>query len=134
MQKGRKKILILDDDYSLLDALSTVFESENFSTITLSQLEEIDIEHDICLLNPDVILLDINFGKHDGMVICKKLKNNPLTSHFKVILMSAGDYEGRIADCQYDDYIQKPFNIRTLLDKVSTPLKLIPNYRGNISA
>ncbi|MCZ4223990.1 response regulator [Pedobacter rhodius] len=116
---SRKSILILDDDYNILDALTALFEYENYSIVTLSQLYSVDIFEDICLLKPDVILLDINFGAFNGMDLCLQLKENLQTANYKIILMSAGNYEQIAFKSKCDYYIQKPFQSSTLLAKVA---------------
>ncbi|WP_316830484.1 response regulator [Pedobacter aquatilis] len=116
---SRKRILILDDDYNTLDALALLFEHENYTIVTLSQLYSINIIDDISLLKPDVILLDINFGEFNGMDLCLQLKENLITASRKIILMSAGNYAAVAFDSKCDHYIQKPFLSETLLEKVS---------------
>ncbi|MFC4211902.1 two-component system response regulator [Pedobacter lithocola] len=117
----RKRILILDDDYDILDSLTTLFEYENCTIVTLSQLFTIDVIEDIRLLNPDVILLDINFGKHNGMDICLRLKDNPDTCKYKIILISAGKYAQVAFQSKCDFYIQKPFDLEHLIALVCSP-------------
>jgi len=116
---SRKRILILDDDYNILDALSTLFEYEQYSIVTLSQLNSIDIIEDIGLLKPDVILMDINFGEYNGMDLCLKIKENKPTSAQKIILMSAGDYGHVAFKSKCDHYVQKPFQSDVLLSEIA---------------
>lgn len=116
---SRKRILILDDDYYILDALSALFEYENYSIVTLSQLYSVDIFQDITLLKPDVILMDINFGEFNGMDLCLQLKERFNTAAYKIILMSAGNYGNTAFKSKCDYYIQKPFKSDALLAKVA---------------
>ena len=116
---SRKRLLILDDDYNILDSLSSLFEYEDYNIVTLSQIYTINIFEDISLLKPDVILMDINFGKFNGMDLCLKLKENTQTAAYKIILMSAGDYGAVAFNAKCDFYIQKPFQTALLLATVA---------------
>jgi signal transduction histidine kinase/DNA-binding response OmpR family regulator len=71
---------------------------------------------------PDIIISDIMMPKLDGIGLCNQLKNDELTSHIPIILLTAkiGEENTRIG-LQYkaDDYITKPFSSKLLLQKVN---------------
>lgn len=72
---------------------------------------------------PDLIISDVmmpGVGK-DGLTFCKTLKENPLTSHIPVILLTAKANQEDIVmgfDVQADDYISKPFDPKILKARV----------------
>ena len=73
------------------------------------------------VLRPHLVLLDITMPKMDGITCCKKLKQNPLLTNVKVVMVTGkGEYrqiaEAFRAGC--DDYITKPINNKELLGKV----------------
>ncbi len=72
MIKLNKKILIVEDDKSLLLTLREKFTNEGFFVITAQDGEEglIAAEKE----NPDLLLLDIKMPKIDGIAMAKKLK------------------------------------------------------------
>ena len=62
---------------------------------------------------PDVVLLDILMPGLDGFEVLRRLKADPATQHFPVIMLSALDDENGIARCiemGAEDYLAKPFN------------------------
>jgi len=71
---------------------------------------------------PALVLLDIMMPDVDGYAICSSIKSNPVTSHIKVVFMSA---KTRPADIKkaYDlgavHYITKPFSTRELLKSIN---------------
>lgn len=81
-----KKILIVEDEISLLKALADRLTREGFSTLEAKDgLEGLNMalqEH------PDLILLDIIMPGMDGMEMLEKLKINPLSRNIPVILLS----------------------------------------------
>lgn len=72
---------------------------------------------------PDLIITDVMMPERDGIELCRMLKNEMLTQHIPIIILSAKStiedtLEGLKAGA--DDYIPKPFNEQILLAKVRT--------------
>jgi len=66
---------------------------------------------------PDLIITDVMMPEIDGIELCRRLKNNIVTSHIPVIILTARTavtfkYEG--LETGADDYIIKPFNVEDL--------------------
>lgn len=70
----KKKILLVEDDLAIREALSTMFTKENFAVVEAGDGEEaLKIAHDQI---PDVIILDLLMPKMDGMTMLKKLRED----------------------------------------------------------
>ncbi len=113
-----KKILIVDDDESILDAVCMVLEDEGYEVeITMKGDETVETVHRV---KPDVILLDVLMSGKDGREICKKLKSDPLTKAIPVIMISAhpSAKEGAMS-CGADMFLAKPFDTQELIDLVA---------------
>ena len=82
-----KKILVIDDDEDILSLVQMMLSMHDFKVNAISRWEEMD--DNIRDTPPDLILLDISLRGADGRDICKRLKNNPVTRHIRVILFSA---------------------------------------------
>lgn len=77
---------------------------------------------------PDLILLDVMMPEIDGFEVCRQLKENPATSSIPVIFVTAmGDTESESLGFQVGgvDYITKPVNPTTVLNRVATHLSLV---------
>ncbi|MGB4852044.1 MAG: response regulator [Ignavibacteria bacterium] len=83
----KKKILVVDDEKDIVDILKYNLERENeFEVITASNGKEA-LEAAQSL--PDLILLDIMMPELNGFEVCKRLKNDKLTSGIPVIFLTA---------------------------------------------
>ena len=119
-----KKILIIEDDPSILLGLEELFKTENYKVLTSEDGDEglqIAISQ-----RPDLILLDINLPSLSGFDICRKLREqkyfNPI-----IMLTSRSEQLDKIVGLEAgaDDYIIKPFDTREVLARVRTNLRRI---------
>ncbi|MCX2494840.1 response regulator [Pedobacter sp. PF22-3] len=115
-----KKILVVDDDENIHDIIKLIFEEEHYHIKGVLDGDDLRLEETIDYFQPDLILLDIFIGKHDGRDICNKLKHNPKTASLPVILLSALNMDN--LSCSPDDTIEKPFDITDLQQKVKALL------------
>ncbi|MDP3913828.1 MAG: two-component regulator propeller domain-containing protein [Bacteroidota bacterium] len=134
-QKKKKdiKILIVEDNpeirYYLKQSLM-----ENYETMEAADGKigyELAIQH-----IPDLIITDVMMPERDGIELCRMLKNEMLTQHIPIIILSAkSTIEDTLEGLETgaDDYVPKPFNEQILLAKVRTLLanrqKLIEKYQ-----
>lgn len=112
----KKKIVIADDDRSILEALKIVLDRAGYKTETILNGKSL-LNH--VPDNSDLILLDIRMSGADGMVICKHLKSQDATRNIPVIMISAIPGVERIArDAHADGFLEKPFNVQQLLNTI----------------
>ncbi len=112
----QKKILIVDDDPAILDAMSLVLEDASYQVIPL---DKGDVLVAVLQYTPDLILLDLWMSGQNGYEICKLLKANPKTKHIPILLVSANKDTGKITrEAGAEDYLEKPFDICDLLSKI----------------
>jgi two-component system alkaline phosphatase synthesis response regulator PhoP len=109
----RKKILVADDNAGIVDVMKMVFETEGFDVIATMNGNNI---LKLCEEKPDIIFLDVWMSGVDGNDICKQIKADGGFNHIPVIIFSASRKIKQIAiDCGADDFISKPFELKTLL-------------------
>jgi PleD family two-component response regulator len=120
---SKYKILIIDDDILIINMISTILRSRGYEVFTAFNgedgLAKAKSEH------PDLILLDIIMPKINGYEVCTKLKSEIITKNIVVIMITGNwDRESVLNSRKVgaDDYINKPFAISTLLDKLSQQL------------
>jgi DNA-binding response OmpR family regulator len=118
MDCGEKRILIVDDDDDIRFVIKTILDDEGYAVSELNCGR--NVLHTVDQLHPDVILLDVMLGDMDGRDICKDLKSQAQTMGIPIIIISAthGSHTMHEKMCSANDYINKPFDIRELIDKV----------------
>jgi DNA-binding response OmpR family regulator len=134
-QKKKKeiKILIVEDNPEIRYYLKQSLQ-ENYETMEAADGK---IGHELAIQHiPDLIITDVMMPERDGMELCRMLKNEMLTQHIPIIILSAkSTIEDTLEGLETgaDDYMPKPFNEQILLAKVRTLLanrqKLIEKYQ-----
>jgi DNA-binding response OmpR family regulator len=112
-----KKILVIDDDPDILEAIQVVLESGGYNSLTTAKGAEV-YDH-VKNYKPDLIILDVLLSGNDGRIICKRLKTDKSTKNIPVIMISAHPTAKESSvDCGADSFVAKPFSISELLSKV----------------
>lgn len=118
---GNKRILLIDDDLELCQELAEILRDEDYDVKnTSSPLEgKTLIDKDVF----DIVILDFKMPDLNGLELLKIIKTkNPKTSVFFITgkpFIEKLLQEQNLADL-VSGIISKPFNIKTLLDKIST--------------
>jgi DNA-binding response OmpR family regulator len=116
---AQQKILIVDDEISILVPLKFLLEKNNFD-VDLAQSGR-DALDKIAQSKPDLILLDIMLPDLDGYEIFQMIRENSDWDDIKVIYLSAKNRDVDIAkglNLGVDTYVTKPFSNADLLQKV----------------
>lgn len=116
------KILIIDDDRGILDALKAILEFEGHQVQTLDKFEnfpQIDAS-----TPPDLVLVDFLLSGKDGKKVIGILKKDKISKNIPIIMLSAHP-DAHIAAKQAgaDDFIAKPFDMDYFLKKIKKHLK-----------
>ncbi len=113
----QKKVMIADDDPGILDAVEAMLEYGGYEvSSTANGATVLDIKSNL----PDLLLLDIWMSGTDGRDVCKQLKAQELTKDMPIIMISAStELENSAKDAGADDFLEKPFDMEELLNKIS---------------
>jgi DNA-binding response OmpR family regulator len=118
------RVLIVDDETDFLQLMTVVLRSNGFDVYSIANGKNVFSTIRSC--KPDIILLDVKLGNHDGREICKELKSNSETKHIKVLLHSAFSHVAwEYQNCGADGFLLKPDHIPDLLHKMKS---LLPHY------
>ncbi|MGN1327942.1 MAG: response regulator transcription factor [Clostridia bacterium] len=124
------KILIIEDEYSLADAIAETLKKENFEVTIISDGQK---GEDEALTNIyDLILLDVMLPSKDGFQILKTLRREK--SDIPIIMLTAkSEIYDKLNGLENgaDDYITKPFHIRELIARIKVILKRKTNMQDD---
>ena len=116
MERKQKTILIADDDKDIVDSITAILDHSGYEVLNV--MDGTSVMQAVKAL-PDLILLDIQMPGHDGPTVCRQLKRQASTKDIPVIIVSASlDVQQKAEQAGADDYLEKPFDIDVLQQKV----------------
>ncbi len=124
MLHANQRILLVDDDPGIMTAVKHSLATHGYKmTTAIDGVEALAVfEHE----QPDLILLDLEMPRCDGMEVCKRIREHSSTP---IIVLSVKGSEADIVsvlDLGADDYLVKPFRLAELLARVRAVMR-----RGN---
>lgn len=117
---AKKKIMIVDDEESLIELVKALLEGENYEVITAMDGEE-------CLEKlktekPDLILLDMMMPGMSGREVCERVRADPKIKNLKIAFLTVAKFSEVGKDVlermNVLDYITKPFDNKDLIRRV----------------
>jgi twitching motility two-component system response regulator PilG len=120
---SRKKILIVDDEESLLKLASLLLSSRGYKVEGV--LDGKTALDSMAIDKPDLVLLDIMMPGLNGFEVCQRIKNDQATQHIPVIMLTAkksSEDMSRAEQLGADQYITKPFRSAYLLETIQQAL------------
>ncbi len=120
-----KKILIIEDDYTVSQKLKQLLDNAGYNSIILKNFE--NSYEEIKRNNPDLILLDINIPNENGQLLLQTIRKE---SQVPVIMVTSRMGEtDEIVSISYgaDDYVTKPYNPTILLLRINNIFKRLEN-------
>jgi DNA-binding response OmpR family regulator len=132
--QSQTKILIVDDDPDIRDAVSTVLEAHSYQVVTADNGEEglKKLKEE----RPNLMILDLLMPKLDGFGVLKEIQDPRWSKYSKIPILiltsikedvSRRRYELETGlDLNIDDYVEKPINPGTLVERVKKLLEKRP--------
>lgn len=120
----RPRVLIADDQTELLYLMKEMIEAAGFEVFTAN--DGVEAMTTVFECNPDIIVLDYNMPRKDGLEVAEDLKNNPLFAHIPIIIVTgAGDKKTKMKGLGMgiDDYLIKPVDTEELIARIRMILK-----------
>jgi len=126
LESGKRKALIVDDDEDLVQLLVDVFERDGRFDLKTAN-NGFDAGMLVREFRPDVVVLDVMLPDINGREVCVKIRSDPKLQDVKIICISGMVEQDKVADLMAsgaNDFMQKPFEVDQLLDRVCQLLDL----------
>jgi len=118
------RILVVDDEPSIVDALVYNLSKEGFDVSTAFDGREALAK---CQSQaPDLLVLDLMLPAMDGLQVCRHLRSDARTQHIRVLMLTAkGEETDEIVGFSMgaDDYVSKPFRVKPLIERIKALLR-----------
>ena len=117
-------IYVVEDDKNIQEIENIALKNSGYQVEAFSCVKDFfeALEKQL----PDLLLLDIMLPDMDGLKVLEKLKNQPVTRHLPIIMVTAKTTEidkVKGLDMGADDYLTKPFGIMELISRVKALLR-----------
>lgn len=126
-----KKILVVDDDPDILDAVTVILESSGYQVVTAR--DGIEALATLKAEKPDLMILDLLMPKMDGFAVMKELQDGRWSKYRETPILVLSSVREEAARRRYeletalelgvDDYVEKPISPNTLLERVAGLIK-----------
>jgi len=120
----KERILVIEDEPDIGELMEYNLEREGFR-VRVSRDGEEGLDR-ILSDSPDLVLLDLMLPGLDGLEVCRRLKEDPVTRGIPVVMVTAKGEESDVVlglGLGADDYIPKPFSPRELVARVRAVLR-----------
>ena len=114
------KVMLAEDDATMLSLLKTLIRLEGFDTVTLSEQE--NVLDAIRREKPDVILLDVHLTQGNGVDFLREIRSDPKFRNVFVIMQSGMNLEDECKIAGADTFLLKPYMPDALIEAIKTGL------------
>jgi DNA-binding response OmpR family regulator len=101
------KVLLAEDDQTMVSLLKTLLKLEGFEVIALDV--NADVPTAVQLENPDALLMDVHLGKQSGMDIVQAIRKNPALANVRIVMTSGLNVKEECLKHGANHFLMKPF-------------------------
>ena len=122
------RVLIVDDEYILLDMIAALIEELGYESIVAANGHEALAILHAQPVPPSLIITDVMMPRMNGVELAHTIRTEPRFAEVPIILMSAGGELPLTPDASY--FLHKPFSIDQIADVISSLLVQKPHDLG----
>jgi len=115
------KLLIVNNSVALLEIMKNILEYSGYTVKTLINAD--DVYNVIDVFQPDLLILD-TYIAGEGGEICKELRKRTETNDLCILMSCVSTKILNNYKSYYDDFIEKPFDVKNLMEKIKSLLHL----------
>lgn len=128
LESGKRKALLVDDDEELVEMLRDVLEADGRFEVRIAN-NGFDAGMMVKEYHPDIIVLDVMLPDINGKEVCQRVRSDSAMDDVKIICISGMVEQDKIADLKAsgaNDFLQKPFDVDSLVERMCKHLDIEP--------
>jgi excisionase family DNA binding protein len=128
LESGKRKALVVDDDEELVELIRDVLEADGRFEVRVAN-NGFDAGMMVKEYRPDILVLDVMLPDINGKEVCQRVRADDSLEDVKIICISGmveGDKIDDLREAGADDFVQKPFEIEHLVDRICELLDVQP--------
>jgi len=115
---AKSQVLLIEDDPTMLNLLSILMEIEGYLILRLEDDSEESIIDTLVRLRPDLVLMDVNLRKANGLEVLKRIRQRDDLKDIHILMSSGMDYRIECNQAGADYFLQKPYMPDELVEVV----------------
>ncbi len=126
LENGKKKLLIVDDEQDLVDLMADAFARDGRFDIRTAN-NGFDAGMQVKEFRPDLVVLDVMLPDINGKEVCQRVRSDNTLDSVKIICISGMIEQDKVGDLRAagaDDFVQKPFTVDRLIERVCDLLEI----------
>ncbi len=126
LENGKKKLLLDDDEQDLVELMADAFARDGRFEIRTAN-NGFDAGMQVKEFRPDIVVLDVMLPDINGREVCQRVRSDSTLDSVKIICISGMIEQDKVGDLRAagaDDFVQKPFTVDRLIDRVCDLLEI----------
>ena len=128
LESSKRKVLLVDDEVEIINILSTALDEDGRFEYKVAA-NGFDAGMMVKEYRPDLIILDVNLPDINGKEVCLRVRQDASLEEVRVICISGMVEEEKVAELKLagmDVFVQKPFDVDVLIEKMCQQLEMEP--------
>jgi excisionase family DNA binding protein len=128
LESGKRKVLLVDDDNDLVELMTKVLEEDGRFEVRIAS-NGFDAGMMVKEYRPDMIVLDVMLPDINGKEVCMRVRADTTLEDVRILCISGMIEEDKIQELRLsgaDDFLNKPFEIDALIDRMCGLLEIEP--------
>lgn len=130
LESGKRKALLVDDDTELVEMIRDHLEADGRFEVRVAN-NGFEAGMMVKEYHPDVVVLDVMLPDINGREVCQRIRGDESLSDVRVVCISGMVEEDKISDLMAagaNEFLQKPFELDTLVDVMCRQLDVEPAH------
>ena len=120
LESGKRKVLLVDDDIELVELMNRVLDEDGRFEVRIAA-NGFDAGMMVKEYRPDLIVLDVMLPDINGKEVCQRVRADPSLEDVRILCISGMIEDDKIQELKLsgaDDFLHKPFEVETLVERM----------------